>query len=407
MARAYVLPGTGLTGDADLAGAVATGIDHYRRVYAAGADPAGNWWNWQIGAPRQLLDAALLIGPHLTERRRTALLNAVDHFVPEHRLDDYSGTSTAANRVDLCTVTLLRAILGSDPAKAALAVSALSRSSATSPRATGSTGTAPSSSTRSSPTRAPTGTLLSGLATMFAVLRGSPWEITDPDRQIVFDMVERSFAPFIHDGFCMDLVSGRAVGREPYGDHRRGHMIAAAILLLGQAASAAERARWQSMVKGWALRDAHRSMLATAERDDLGFHARLAAVLDDDAIPAADEPAGHRLTAMSARAVHRGPGWCAALSMASDRIGHYEHGNGENLRGWHTGSGMLYWWGRGHGDQYSDCFWPTVDPYRLPGTTVSTRRLADGAGEGGATPGRRAAGWAAPPTGRMRRSAST
>ncbi len=83
---------------------------------------------------------------------------------------------------------------------------------------------------------------------------------------------------------------------------------------------------------------------------------------------------------MSARAVHRRPGWCAGLSMASYRIGHYEHGNGENPRGWHTGSGMLYWWGEGHGDQYSDCFWPTVDPYRLPGTTVSTRRLADGAG---------------------------
>ncbi|MFC7591438.1 polysaccharide lyase family 8 super-sandwich domain-containing protein [Nonomuraea antimicrobica] len=68
--------------------------------------------------------------------------------------------------------------------------------------------------------------------------------------------------------------------------------------------------------------------------------------------------------------------------MASYRIGHYEHGNGENQRGWHTGSGLLYWWAEGHGDQYSDSFWPTVDPYRLPGTTVSTRRLPDGAGAG-------------------------
>ena len=31
-------------------------------------------------------------------------------------------------------------------------------------------------------------------------------------------------------------------------------------------------------------------------------------------------------------------------------------------------------------DQYTDCFWPTVDRYRLPGTTVSTKRLADSAG---------------------------
>ncbi|ACZ87110.1 polysaccharide lyase 8 family protein [Streptosporangium roseum] len=384
MARAYALPGTGLTGDAGLASAVAAGIDHYRRrVYTAGADPAGNWWNWQIGTPGRLLDAAVLIGPHLADRQSRALRDAVDHFLPECRLNDYSGTSTGANRVDLCTVTLLRAILGSDPGKAALAASALSPVFPYVSEGDGIYRDGSFVQHTSVPYQGGYGAvMLSGLATLFAVLRGSRWEITDAGRQIVFDTVERSFAPFVHDGFCMDLVSGRGIGREPYGDHRRGRGIASSILLLGDAASAAERARWQGMVKGWALRDTCRPMLGAAERSDLGFHARLAAVLDDDAIPAADEPIGHRLLAMSARAVHRRPGWCAGLSMASYRIGHYEHGNGENLRGWHTGSGMLYWWGEGHGDQYSDSFWPTVDPYRLPGTTVSTRRLADGAGEG-------------------------
>ncbi|MFC4899090.1 polysaccharide lyase 8 family protein [Streptosporangium amethystogenes subsp. fukuiense] len=382
MARGYALPGTGLTGDANLAVAVAEGIDHYRRrVYAAGADPAGNWWNWQIGVPRKLLDAAVLIGPHLTDPRSGALQEAVDHFLPECRLDDYEGTSTGANRVDLCTVMLLRAILGSDSGKVALAASALSPVFRYVFEGDGLYRDGSFVQHTSVPYQGGYGVvLLSGLATLFAVLRGSPWEITDPNRQVVFDGVERSFAPFVHDGFCMDLVSGRGIGREPYGDHRRGRDIAAAILLLGEAASAAERVRWQGMVKGWALRDTSRPMLDAAERSDLGFHARLAAVLNDDAIPAAEEPPGHRLPAMSARAVHRRPTWCAGLSMASYRIGHYEHGNGENRRGWHTGSGMLYWWGEGHGDQYSDSFWSTVDPYRLPGTTVSTRRLADGAG---------------------------
>ncbi len=383
MARAYALPGTGLTGDASLAAAVAGGIDHYRRrVYAADADEVGNWWYWQIGTPRNLLDAALLIGPHLTERQSGALREAVDHFLPECRLDDYSGTSTGANRVDLCVVTLLRAILGSDPAKAALAVSALSPVFPYVSEGDGFYRDGSFVQHTTIPYQGTYGaTLLSGLATLFAVLRGSPWEVTDPNRQVVLDSVERTFAPVVHDGFCMDLVSGRAIGRQPYGDHRRGRAIASAILLLGETASAAERSRWQGMVKGWALRDTHRPMLDAAEDDDLGFHARLAAILDDDAVPAAEEPAGHRLLAMSARAVHRGPGWCAGLSMASHRVGHYEHGNGENLRGWHTGSGMLYWWAGGHGDQYSDSFWTTVDPYRLPGTTASTRRLADGAGE--------------------------
>ncbi|MGC5010322.1 polysaccharide lyase 8 family protein [Streptosporangium sp. DT93] len=382
MARAYALPGTGLTGDAGLAAAVAAGIDHYRRrVYAEGAEAAGNWWDWQIGVPRRLLDAAVLIGPHLTERESGPLRRAAEHFVPACRLDDYDGTSTGANRVDLCVVTLLRAVLGSDPGGVALAASALSPVFPHVEEGDGFHRDGSFLQHTSVPYQGGYGAvLLSGLATLFAVLRGSPWEIADPNRQVVLDMVERSFAPFVHDGFCMDLVAGRAIGRRPYGDHDRGRGIALSILLLGEAASAAERDRWRSMVKGWALRDVHRPMLAAAERDDLGAHARLAAVLDDDAIPAAAEPAGHRLLPSSARAVHRRPGWCAGLSMASDRIGHYEHGNGENPRGWHTGSGMLYWWGEGHGDQYSDSFWSTVDPYRLPGTTVSTRRLADGAG---------------------------
>lgn len=44
---------------------------------------------------------------------------------------------------------------------------------------------------------------------------------------------------------------------------------------------------------------------------------------------------------------------------------------------------MLQWWGRTFGNgQYTDAFWPTVDPYRLPGTTVSRKVLADA--EGGA-----------------------
>ena len=97
MARAYVLPGTGVTGDARLGAAVAAGIDHFRqKVYAEGADPVGNWWDWQIGAPKKLLDAAVLVGEQLTDLQGEALTEAVDHFVPESVLENYSGISTGA-----------------------------------------------------------------------------------------------------------------------------------------------------------------------------------------------------------------------------------------------------------------------------------------------------------------------
>ncbi len=394
MARAYALPGTGLTAEPGLGTAVATGIGHYvRHVYAVDAEQTGNWWDWQIGTPRALLDAAVLAAPHLTDAQGAALCEAVDTFVPESRLDDYEGNSTGANRVDLCTVTLLRAIAGADPGRAALAASALSPVFRYVTEGDGFYRDGSFVQHGSVPYQGGYGAvLLTGLATLFAVLRGTPWEITDPAARTVLDAVDRAFAPFVHDGACMDLVRGRGVDRRPFGDHRRGREIAAAVLLLAETAPEAERVRWRAMVKGWAVRDTAKPMLRAAEGaaegaaqgaaqgGDLAFHARLAAVLRDATVPAAVEPAGHRLFPMSARAVHRAAGWCAALSMASSRVAHYEYGNGENLRGWHTGSGMLYWWARGHGDHYSDAFWPTVDPYRLPGTTVSTRRLPGGAG---------------------------
>ncbi|MFC4015707.1 polysaccharide lyase 8 family protein [Nonomuraea purpurea] len=369
MAHAYAL-----TGDDSLAAAVAAGIDHYRRhVYAAGADQVGNWWHWQIGMPKALLDAAVLIA--LDGPRSTALRDAVDHFVPERLLGRYDGNSTGANRVDLCVVMLLRAMLGSDHGKADLAASALAPVFRFVGEGDGFYRDGSFIQHTYVPYQGSYGvSLLSGLATLFAALRGTPWQVAD---RFVFDMVERSFAPFVRDGFVMDLVRGRAISRRPYGDHDKGRELAASILLLGDAAPAAQRARWQAMVKGWAVRNTYRPMLEHAEP---AFHARLSAIMKDDAVPAAPEPVGHRLLPMSARAVHRRPGWCAALSMASHRVGHYEHGNRENPRGWHTGSGMLYWWADGHGDQYSDAFWATADPYRLPGTTVSTLRLPDGAG---------------------------
>ncbi|MFJ2116554.1 polysaccharide lyase family 8 super-sandwich domain-containing protein, partial [Streptomyces sp. NPDC087850] len=130
---------------------------------------------------------------------------------------------------------------------------------------------------------------------------------------------------------------------------------------------------------GWIERDTVAPVL-TARQFDVADLARLYALVASET-PAAPERTGHTLFAAMDRAVHRRPGWAANIAMASDRIAHYECGNGENPRGWHTGAGMLYWWrADGGNDQYTDWFWPTVDPYRLPGTTVSTRPLADRAG---------------------------
>ncbi|MFF1275608.1 polysaccharide lyase 8 family protein [Streptomyces marokkonensis] len=389
MTRAYVQRGTGLTGDPGLLADILRGLDHLSATaYHPSVTPYGNWWEWQIGSPRLLTDIVAALYDQAGPGRIGAACAAVDHFVPDSLLADYSGTSTGANRVDLCRGVALRGILGRAPERIALARDALSP---VFPHVTEGDGLYADGSFVQHTWVAYSGTygqvLLDGLGRLLALLAGSAWEITDPLRQNVLDGVEHAYAPFLHDGLVMDSVNGRAISRGfltsddrhiMRSDHFHGGQLIAAIALLAEGASRAERERWHARVKGWIERDTV-SPILTARQYDVADLARLHAIAAAP-LPAAPEPVGHRLFPAMDRAVHRRPGFTVNIAMASDRIAHYECGNGENPRGWHTGSGMVSWWTPGHGDQYTDWFWPTVDWYRLPGTTVSTRRLPDRAG---------------------------
>ncbi|WP_050753180.1 polysaccharide lyase family 8 super-sandwich domain-containing protein [Pseudobacteroides cellulosolvens] len=64
------------------------------------------------------------------------------------------------------------------------------------------------------------------------------------------------------------------------------------------------------------------------------------------------------------------------ISMFSTRIENYESvgSPGNNRKGWHQGDG---WMKLANADktQFTDNYWPTVDSYRLPGTTVEQKTL--------------------------------
>lgn len=153
LAQAYAQPGTGLTGDPALLSGIVTGLDHVNsQVYNENTTRYGNWWDWQIGAPQNLMDVCVLVYDALTETQITSLCAAVDAFVPDSAVGAYTGTSTGANRVDLCRAMMVRGVVGRSPAKITLARDALSPSSPTSRRATASTPTARTSSTPRSPT---------------------------------------------------------------------------------------------------------------------------------------------------------------------------------------------------------------------------------------------------------------
>nr|WP_083466289.1 polysaccharide lyase family 8 super-sandwich domain-containing protein [Kibdelosporangium sp. MJ126-NF4] len=388
MALAYVQPNTGLTGDAGLATDIKTGLDWlHAHAYTPTTATYNNWWDWQIGTPGHLLDTALLMYSQLSAKQAADYCAAVDHFVPASAVANYTGTSTGANRADLCKVLALRGVLGKSASPISTAQTALSPIF---PYVLSGDGLYADGSFVQHTWIPYTGTygqvLLSSLSKMIALFAGTTWAVTDPQVRNVFTAITSAFAPFIYNGLVMDGVSGRgasrgisAGGSVQSSDHARGHQVVSDILRLATS-GAPQGHTWKSMVKGWLRREYYEPLLGDPAVA-IPELARAQALVNDTSVTATPEPVGHRLFGMD-RAVHRRSAWAAAISMCSSRTAFYEYGNGENLRGWHTNSGMLYWWGNTYGNgQYSDAFWPTVDPYHLPGTTVSTKALADGAGQ--------------------------
>ncbi|MFB4279412.1 polysaccharide lyase 8 family protein [Nonomuraea sp. MTCD27] len=385
IATAWATGGTAQHGDDAVVAKVVEALDVlHERHYNAALPETGNWWFWEIGTPAELARTCVLLGDRLDEGRLEAYLGAIDRFCPDadRRAGWPDASESGANRADKAAIVAFRGVAGRSAGKLALARDGLSdvrdggRHSVFGYADCGD-GFYRDGSFIQHGDLAYTGSyglsLLIAVAETLALLDGSPWEVDDPGRRVVLDAVERSFAPFVHDGLLMDTVRGRAATRQAFSDSVAGHGLIGAVLLLAQSSPEPYRSRFRELAKGWIERGRARPYLGHANVPETR---RAVAVLDDKALEAAPGPVGHFVFPCMDRVVHRRPGWSLAISLSSQRIAAYEAINGENLHGWYTGDGMTCLYGSDLG-HYGQDFWPTVDPYRLPGTTVDTRRRED------------------------------
>jgi len=381
LAVAWATPGTRFTGDAAALADVLGGLDLlYAKGYNETKPETGNWWFWEIGNPRALMDICVLVHDHLGAERLAAATRVVDRFCPDadRRTNAPTLSETGANRADKAVIVALRGIAGASPEKLALARDAVSdvrdagRNTLLGYETAGD-GFYEDGSFIQHTSIAYTGTygnvLLSSLSFLLRLLTASTWEVTDPNRTVVFEAIERSFAPLMHDGLMLDSVAGRAVSRQTAGNHAWGNDTITGALLLAESAPEPYASRFRSLAKSWI---GQRTAIPYLGAASLAVLPRALAVVGDDAVEPAGRLLGHTVFADMDRVLHRRPRWTFALSLSSKRIATYESGNGEHPRGWFTGDGMTYVY---DGDQthYSDAYWPTVNAQRLPGTTVDTQ----------------------------------
>lgn len=379
MAQAYGTPGSPAYRDARLAAGIAAGLDWLlREHYSAGRAEWGNWWHWQIGTPLRLLDLLTLAGDAVPAELRQRCLDAIRWYVPDPRTKTRAdGTlvhETGANLLDKALVAILGGMLGQDGARVAAGRDAIG---GTLDYVTADDGFYRDGSFIQHHYFAYAGSYgvvaLEDYARLLYLLHGSAWPITDARVAHVYAFARQSFVPLLIDAAMPDAFRGRKLSQPSHTDRGAGRAVIGALASLAEQAPPADAAALRSAIKGWLAQD--RQLLASLSGEggggSLPLHelSLLQAIAADTGIQPAWEAPGARIYPAMDRAVLRGRGFAAVLSLTSPRTGAFEMGNGENLKGWWTGMGRLALYDADV-QQFADGYWPTVDMLRLPGTTT-------------------------------------
>lgn len=365
----------------------------YTNRYNPNKSIYNNWYHWEISGPKNLEDAVVLMYDDLTSEQVSNYMNAVNKFSPDpNRAPHNSSTATGANRVEKSWVVALRGILIKDSAAVALGRDGLSDATTLSTSTNGAKnvftyvtsgdGMHTDGSFLQHTAHPYFGnygsTYFQFIVNLVYLLNGSSWAITDTNAANMYRWVYDTFEPAIYKGSLLSMLRGRTIAYSSADDHYYGTVATQTILLLSSLAPSADATAFKSMVKYWITEDTYRSFISGG--NSIFYIAQAKQVLNDSSVESRGELIGNFAFPESDRIVHSRPGFGFGLAMSSNRIYRYESINGDNLHGWHTGDGMTYLYNNDL-SQYDANYWPTVNPYRLAGTTVDTGTLANAAGQ--------------------------
>ena len=221
-----------------------------------------------------------------------------------------------------------------------------------------------------------------GVLEYFGKLKGlleqSPWRINDPRSQVFNRWVLEGYAPLFFNGQIVYGSLGRSSGQSWHQNGAVSSEIMNAVAPLIPLADASDtRERLAGVLRTWMI-DKQQCAFPQfnqldMERVSIGSYAILQGILADQGIRHIRPKPGTYVFHNSDYVIHHQPDFAVQLRMFSARTKTHENlHQGTNMRGWYQGEGTLFVYNRDN-SRYNDNFWPTIDPCRLPGTTVDTR----------------------------------
>lgn len=384
MAKAYRLRDGELQSNTELLAAIIDGMTFINQnYYKVGVKEWGNWWHWELGAPKDIHNILVLLYDNLSPEIITSHTAATRYFTPEAtHLGAGLGAdvstnpnyrlSTGGNRTDNTQVIILRGLLDNNSLEIEAAINALSP---VLQEVTSGDGFYEDGSFLQHYDIAYNGTygnvLLSGLGSQLNLVAGSLWEAKDPVLKNIYPIIFKSYAPLLYRGSMMEFVNGRAISRPREQGHNVGHSVIASLLHYIDGAPPESKYKLKNLIKSQIKQDTYLDFFTSINH--VGNYQEAKILMDDLTVSDDEQLEGFFNFPSMDRIVFRHDDWAFSLAMHSSRLGNFECMNNENKKGWFTGDGMGYLY-NGQLDHYQD-FWPAVNSYRLEGTTVDDQLM--------------------------------
>lgn len=353
----------------------------HKHVYNSEKSIVGNWWDYEIGTPRAINNTLSLMKEYFSDEEIKKYTDVIEKFVPdpEHfrKTTDNPFKALGGNLVDMGRVKVIAGLLRKDDQEISSTIRSIEQVFKLVDQGEGFYQDGSYiDHTNVAYTGAYGNVLIDGLSQLLPVIQKTKNPIDKDKMQTMYYWIDKSFAPLLVNGELMDMSRGRSISRA----NSEGHVAAVEVLRgihrIADMSEGETKQRLQSLVKTIVQSDSYYDVFKNLKTyKDISL---MQSLLSDAGV--ASVPRTSYLSAfnkMDKTAMYNAEkGFGFGLSLFSSRTLNYEHMNKENKRGWYTSDGMFYLY-NGDLSHYSDGYWPTVNPYKMPGTTETDAKRAD------------------------------
>lgn len=346
---------------ADIKSALEYGYTYYYGDGTISKGIYGNWWYWDIGIPLNLTRTLVILNDELPVELIKKYLSPFDTLNPYPSM-------TACNKVWITYCVLASAFLQGDCERILIAKESLLD---VFHYVSAGDGFYVDGSFVQHDKFAYTGgyglSMLSEITNLLYVLGGTPFEFHDAQVVNHYNWIFDSFRPVIFEGNLFAALRGREVFRNTSEEIVQRVAVTSMIKMQDYAPADIQK-KLEALIRHYMLSTGRNY----AEDVPLPLVEYAVNLYKDRSVKPLKGYHVVKVFGNMDRVVQHTENYGVSLSFSSDRIYKYEAINNENMNGWYQGDGMIHLYTDGYDYNYG--YYHYVNPYLLPGTTITGQR---------------------------------